>query len=497
LRSPVLITVLSCLFLAGALVLLPAQDQKKLEPLTEGEINRPLQGGVPPERVETLARDRGISFPMTEGVLRDLTDAGATAERLQVLDEIARKAAPAAPAQPPSASSATTLVIESQPGEAQVYIDDVFSGKTSAEGVLKIPNLAPGARQLRLTRAGHEDLEHSLEVHAGETSRYTFALVATKPPGQSLPAASPGAVVHFALDRTLKIPVQPVRGLAFGGAPPTLAALGDDNTVRVWKAASGDLLTTIVLADHPKAVSCIDFSPDGKWIVVGAAFVKAKIYTAKIELLDGVAGKEVRTLATHHWEVVRVAFSRDGSLLASANWDRKVRVFAFPSGDQVREFESPAKPRCVAISPDAKIIASGGLDSSVSLWERAGGKELQRLNAQSGGILSVAFSPDGQRLASVGGDGSALIWNVATGQTVATLTGHVGAVTSVTYSPDGGFVVTGGADDTVHFWDPATGRNVETLGSHSGVWQVAFSADGSYLAAGYADGSISVWKKQD
>ena len=107
-------------------------------------------------------------------------------------------------------------------------------------------------------------------------------------------------------------------------------------------------------------MSCIDFSPDGKWIVIGEAFVKAKVYTAKVELLDAVAGQEVRALATHHWEVESVAFSQDGKWLASCNWDRKVRVMEFPSGNQVREFESASKPVCVAISPDSKVIASGG-----------------------------------------------------------------------------------------------------------------------------------------
>jgi WD40 repeat protein len=304
-------------------------------------------------------------------------------------------------------------------------------------------------------------------------------------------------MVHFVLDRTLKMPVQPVRGLAFGGDSPTLATLADEGNVRVWNVVTGDLLATIALSGHPRQVSCIAFSPDGKWIVVGEDFTKAKIFTGKIELLDAMAGKEARALATRHWEVESVAFSRDGHWLASSNWDRKVRVLEFPTGNQVREFESASKPRCVAISRDSKIIASGGLDASVSLWDREGGKELQRLTGHTGGVLSVAFSPDGQRLASASGDGSARIWSVSTGQSLYTLSGHVGAVTSAVYSPGGKFVVSGGVDNTVRFWDATTGQNLETFGAHSGVWGVAFSSDGKYLAAGYADGTVNIWKKQE
>jgi WD40 repeat protein len=323
-------------------------------------------------------------------------------------------------------------------------------------------------------------------------------------PHKTVPQAPPaaptgperGAMVHFNLDRTLKTPVQPIRGLAFGGEH-SLAALGNDGNVRVWNAATGELLRTIALADRPKSVSCIAFSPDGKWMVIGEAFTKAEIFTGKVELLDAVAGQEVRALATHHWEVESVAFNRDGHWLASSNWDRKVRMMEFPSGIQVREFESASKPRCVAISPDSKVIASGGTDFTVSLWDREGGKELQRLTGHSGSISAVSFSPDGQRLASASGDGSTRIWNALTGQSLYTLSGHVGAVLSAVYSPDGKFVVSGGADDTVRFWDAATGQNLETLGAHSSVWQVAFTSDGKYLAAGYADGTINIWKEQD
>ena len=122
-----------------------------------------------------------------------------------------------------------------------------------------------------------------------------LALPAQKQPAPAAPAApiggARGAMVHFVLDRTLKTPVQPIRGLSFGGDHPTLAALGDDGNVRVWNAVTGELLKTIALADRPKSVSCIAFSPDGKWIVVGEDFTKAEVFTGKIELLDAVRVK--------------------------------------------------------------------------------------------------------------------------------------------------------------------------------------------------------------
>ena len=251
-RGAVRTTILSFLFLGVVLLALSGQDQKKREPLTEGGIIRLLQGGITPERVESLARLYGVSFQMSAAVERDLRAAGATDALLQALHDIASQPAPAAPAPPqPVPAAPTLLVIQTQPGEAQVYVDDIFSGKTSSEGVLKIPNLAPGGHHLRLTLEGHEDFEQHLDLPAGETTRYTFVLAASKPAAPLPAGPARGSMVHFVLDRTLRTPVQPVRGLAFGGDHPTLASLGDDGTVRVWNAVTGDALAAIALAEPP------------------------------------------------------------------------------------------------------------------------------------------------------------------------------------------------------------------------------------------------------
>jgi WD40 repeat protein len=487
------ISILGLLLLIAALLAVPAQDQQSREPLTEGGIIRLLQGGVPSERVESLARDRGLVFGMTPAVERDLRDAGATEALLQALHEIASKAAP--PKSQPAAPASTLLVVQTQPGEAQVYVDDVFSGKTSSEGVLKIPNLAPGEHHLRVTLEGYNDFEQRLEVAAGETTRYA-AMLATFPPAPATPPE--GGIVHFVLDRTLKTPSRAIRGVAFSGDSATLAALGEDGNVRLWRVATGELLKTIPLADQPKWVYCLAYSPDGKWLAVGEGFTKAKIYTGKVELLDAIAGLEVRALTVHHWGVNGVAFSRDGHWLVSGNHDKKVRVLEFPAGTEVRDFEGQSKPVYgVAISPDAQMIASGSWDATVALWDRASGKRLRLLTGHTGGIWSVDFSPDGRHLASASADGSVRIWNVSTGESSHTLSGHAGAVMSVAFSPDGKVLASGGTDDTVRLWDAATGQSLETLGAHAGVWQVAFSSDDRYLAAGYANGTVNLWKKQD
>jgi len=300
------------------------------------------------------------------------------------------------------------------------------------------------------------------------------------------------------LDRTLKTPAQPVEGLAFGGVPPLLAGLSGDHQVRLWRVSTGELIKSIPLAGNPESEFGLAYSEDGKWIAVGEGFTKAAlVYTGKVELLDAVGGEDVRTLTVHHWGVSGVAFSRDGQWLVTNNWDKKIRVLEFPAGREVRVIAGQFRPLCVAISPDATLIASGGTDAALTVWDRASGKQLRRLSGHSGAIGAVDFSPDDKLLSSASADGSVRIWDVSTGQSLRTLSGHEGAVTSVAFSPQGKVLASGGVDGTVRIWNAATGRNLETLGAHAAVWQVAFSSDGHYLAAGYADGTINVWKKQE
>ena len=104
---------------------------------------------------------------------------------------------------------------------------------------------------------------------------------------------------------------------------------------------------------------------------------------------------------------------------------------------------------CAALSPDGQMLASGGWDRTIKLWNVSSGSLIRTLTGHTSGVWSVAFSPDGQALASGSDDNTIKLWNVSDGSRLQTYDQEIVYVHSIQFSPDGRLFAYGRFDATV------------------------------------------------
>jgi WD40 repeat protein/serine/threonine protein kinase len=199
-------------------------------------------------------------------------------------------------------------------------------------------------------------------------------------------------------------------------------------------------------------------------------------------------------LQGHTTATMSLAFSPDGRTLASASWDRTLRLWDTATGKELKVLQGHNKGVWeVAFSPDGKTLASSGKETeSLILWDVGTGRPLHTI---AGSVMGVQFAPDGK---TVGGgliNGNAADfkeWDVASGAertTIADAGGVLGLVpTSKTLVTMAGPF---SPNCEVRFWDLESGRRRRAI-SVPGAWGAALSPDGTQVAVS-AGRSVTVW----
>lgn len=257
-----------------------------------------------------------------------------------------------------------------------------------------------------------------------------------------------------------------------------------DATVHVWDAVSGtEVLPPFV--GHEGEVVSVAFSPDGTRIASGGSTDKT------VRVWDAVTGTEVlfSPLRAHDGEVVSLASSQDGT-----------RIISGPDHNCTNSASSDEAETLLQGHEDEIESVDRSSDDAQSNPGSAGGTDSSSSDDESlvrGLVFSVAFSPDGTRIVSGTGDNTVRVWDALSGTEVLSspFRGHSGAVISVAFSPDSSSIVSGSMDETVRIWNVKSGTEVlpPLLGHGDMVNSVAFSPDGNRIVSGSDDATVRVW----
>ncbi|QEL16410.1 WD40 domain-containing protein [Limnoglobus roseus] len=339
--------------------------------------------------------------------------------------------------------------------------------------------------------------------------RANVVSLAWGPDGRLASGGSDGSLrvwdsVHDQESGTLPGHAGQATAVAWSAGGERLASAGNDGVVRIWDPTARREVQP--LRGHDRAqiepqfglIRSLAWNPDGTLLASAGLDGVAKVW-------EVASGREVFATSADRGAVWSVAWNAGGTRLAVGSQDGSIRIVeGLPLAPTVRR-DFPAHPgvakgecrngvRSLAWSPQGDRLASAGWDRLVKLWNPDGVAVAPAMKGHTSWVFGLAWNPTGTQLASAGTDRIVIIWDAKTGGRFQTLRGHNDFVDAVAWSPDGSRVATASIDNSVRVWVPETGAEAFALRGNSVMFHdVSWRPDGTQLAAAGSDGRVWVW----
>lgn len=363
---------------------------------------------------------------------------------------------------------------DTRPRSVALSPDNQFLAVAGDEGIVRIFHVSSG------------QLCRSLEV-----SSQTLWTVAYSQDGNHLFAGSADGTIHrlklsdAGARNPLPVSGSPVQHLAISPDSSALVTYDSENHIKLWNIPEGSLRSTTdaVVAEDRSNVCFLDFSTDGRQILVGNT-------VGTIHVLDISTMQKINSWQAHADAMQRAVMAPNREILASRD-NRSLKIWDFQHRGLLCEFDFKSTVMSMNFSPDGKQlivahtdgidsidigrgiqshietdqrpfpaasvystderwIATGHTNRTITLWDASTRREVGSLLGHDSGIQCLAFSPDKKTLASGSTTGELKLWDLETKQELMELHGHTGPIRTLAFSVDGQMLVTGGESRDEH-----------------------------------------------
>lgn len=288
----------------------------------------------------------------------------------------------------------------------------------------------------------------------------------------------------------------------YGAGERTMLSGSNDSTLRLWDVATGRTIQEF--SGHTDRVFAVDLSADGTRAISGGE-------DATVRVWDVETGQALLTIDALAGEVEWLSFLPGDTQFVVGGTAGGLAVWDVATGAMVRIFDDMAVNGlgvdAFALSEDGTrlVTAFSTPDPNdplnripvIYLWDVATGTPLLNFEAATSAVRQLAISPDNTLIASGGQNGQVVIWD-AQGVETRTFDGHDRAVVGLAFTRDNTSLISAGFDYTIRMWDLSSGFEVRRYSLSEQVFinlqNLTYGASGTTLLTGLTDGSLRLWR---
>jgi WD40 repeat protein len=301
-----------------------------------------------------------------------------------------------------------------------------------------------------------------------------------------------------------------IGGVAICPHQQTFATGSWDGTIQLWDLNTARLLKILTEREqkpaHAEDVAALIFTPDGDTLISASYDRTIKLWALNTGELLSTLRKDTNkdrphTLYNHVNYVESLALSPDGRVLASGGFDENIYLWDLLQPQSLQQLQSKSPILAIAFSLDGWQLACGCLDGSIQVWDlrsldKSSNREFDRADSW---ISAIKFAPDGEKIYGGNKRGEIGVWNVATGKKIDGWQCHTSAILTLAFHPkDANLLVSGGYDRTIVFWNLQGRKQLHQLPEREGaIAAMSFDRTGKILLVGDELGKVIIWQTLD